>query len=128
MSTIATTRDYTSKCLNVLLWIKFNHNNFFANMCQSHPFLHAICMHAFCMHACMHCIQNACMHFVCKKGRGHCTFSSRVIIIREGQVILPTRLRYWLDSKRLCTTRITFLANSYIFCSNYDPAIHYSYS
>ena len=36
-------------------------------------------------------------------------------------------LRYQLDSKRLCTTRITFVANSYIFCSN-NTAIHYSYS
>ena len=43
MSTIATTRDYTSKCLNVLLWIKFKHN-FFANMHRSRPFLYAFCM------------------------------------------------------------------------------------
>ena len=33
------------------------------------------------------------MHFVLKKGRGRCTFSSRIIIIRKGQVILPTRFR-----------------------------------
>ena len=26
MSTIATTQDFASKCLNVLLWIKFKHN------------------------------------------------------------------------------------------------------
>ena len=43
MSTIATTRDYTSKCLNVLLWIKFKHNYFFANMRRSRPFLYAFC-------------------------------------------------------------------------------------
>ena len=67
------------------------------------------------------------MHFVCKKRRDCCKFPSRIIIIREGQVILPTRLRYQLDSKRLCTTRIIFLTNSYVFCSNH-PAILYSYS
>ena len=39
------------------------------------------------------------MYFVRNKGCGHCTISSRIIIIREGQVILPTRLRYKLDSK-----------------------------
>ena len=34
------------------------------------------------------------MYFVRKKGHGHCTFSSRIIIIREEQVILPVKLRY----------------------------------
>ena len=44
MSTKATTQDYASKCLNVLLWIKFKHNYSFANMHQSHPFLHSFCI------------------------------------------------------------------------------------
>ena len=73
MSTIATIRDYTSKCLNVLLWINFKHN-YFLQICVDHAL--------------------SSMHFVLKKGRGRCTFSSRIIIIRKGQVILPTRLRY----------------------------------
>ena len=73
MSTIATTRDYISKCLNVLPWIKFKHNNF--------------------LQICIDCALS-CMYFVRKKGRGCCTISSRTIIIREGQVILPTRLQY----------------------------------
>ena len=73
MSTIATTRDYTSKCLNVLPWIKFTHN-YFLQICVNHAL--------------------SCMHFVGKKGRDRCTISSKIIIIREGQVILPTRLQY----------------------------------
>ena len=67
MNTIATTRDYTSKCLNMLTWIKFILQIFVDRTLS-------------------------CMHFVGKKGRGRCTISSRIIIIREGQVILPTRL------------------------------------
>ena len=73
MSTIATTRDYASKCLNVLLWINFKHN-YFLQICVYHPL--------------------SCMHFVWKKRRDHCKFPARIIIIREGQVILPTRFRY----------------------------------
>ena len=61
MSTIATTRDYTSKCLNVLLWFKFKHRYFLQiAMRRSRPFMHA---------------------FVREKGRGRCTISSRIIII-----------------------------------------------
>ena len=72
------------------------------------PFLHAFCT---------------------QEGAWSLQFSSRNIIIRERQVILPTRfdINTQLDIKRLCTTRIAFLTNSYIFCSKY-PAIHYSYS
>ena len=74
MSTIVTTRDYTSKYLNVPPWIKFKHNYFLQIAVSIAPFL-------------------ALMHFVRKKRRGRCTISSRIIIIREGQVNLPTRLR-----------------------------------
>ena len=55
MSTIVTTRDYTSKCLNKLPWIKFKHH-YFLQICIDHAL--------------------SCMHFVCKKGPGCCTFSS----------------------------------------------------
>ena len=70
MSTIATTRDYTSKSLNVLPWIKFKHY-YFLQICVDRAL--------------------SCMHLVSKKGRGRCTISSR---ISEGKVILSTRLRY----------------------------------
>ena len=66
MSTIVTTRDYTSKCLNVLLWIKFKHNYF--------------------LQIAMRRCALSCLHFVCKKRNGRCTISSRIIIIGEGQV------------------------------------------
>ena len=62
MSTIATTRDYASKCLNVLLWIKFKHN-YFLQICVDQPL--------------------SCMHFVRKKRRDRCKFPSRIIIIRD---------------------------------------------
>ena len=73
----------------------------------------------------------SCMHCACKKGCGHCAFSSRIIIIREGQVILPTRLRHQLDNKRLYTTRITFVADSQLaiyFAETTHAAIHFNYS
>ena len=83
MSTIVTTRDYTSKCLNVPLWIKFKHNYVLqiAIYASIAPFL-------------------ALMHFVRKKRCGRCTISSRIIIIREGQLILPTRLRSLLAGQQ----------------------------
>ena len=66
MSTIVTTRDYTSKFLNVPLWIKFKHNYFLQiAMRRFAPFL-------------------ALMHFVCKKRRGRCTISSRIINYQGG--------------------------------------------
>ena len=70
-----------------------------------------------------------------KKGHGHCTFSSTIKIIREVQVNLSVYKALILDNKQLLsntidyeatqvsyTTRIAFLVDSYIFCSNY-PAI-----
>ena len=78
MSTIGTTRDYTSKCLNVLYCGLNSSIIIFANMRRSRLFLHAVCT---------------------QKGHGRCTFSSKIIIIREGQVILPTRFLYQLEGK-----------------------------
>ena len=70
MSTIATTQDYTSKCPKCAIADKFKHN-YFLQICVD--------------------LALSCMHFVSKKGRGRCTISSRIIIIREGQIILPIK-------------------------------------
>ena len=91
----------------MLPWIKFQHN----------------CFLQICVDRAL-----SCMSFVRKKGHGCCIISSRIIIIREGQVVLPSSFDISWTANGSVPPKLLSSKIAMYFAQTMHPAIHYSCS